>query len=51
MVKDNPYFDHYPIRRDGILLLLVKRFLVFYLQDYVESAPLEEATFIEEASA
>lgn len=43
MVKDNPYFDQYPIRGDGILLLLLTLFLVFYMQDYVDFAAFKES--------
>ena len=45
MVKDNPYFDHNPIRGDGILLLLLllTLFLVFYMQDYLDFAAFEES--------
>ena len=48
MVKDNPYFDHNPIRGDGILLLLLflllhTLFLVFYMQDYEDFAAFEES--------
>lgn len=44
MVKDNPYFDHNPIRGDGILLLLLLTlFLVFYMQDYLDFAAFEES--------
>ena len=42
MVKDNPYFDHNPIRGDDILLLLLLTlFLVFYMQDYLDFAAFE----------
>jgi hypothetical protein len=49
VVKDNPYFDHNPIRGDGILLLLLllllllTLFLVFYMQDYLDFAAFEES--------